>query len=84
MKARRVVEVEVGIYAGLQVLHLNVIEKFLSFKHNEESISKIYYYKKRKISKVKIFLFKMLTLIFWCNPYLFKKNKKSFLKIIKA
>lgn len=63
---------------------LTIIEKFSSFKHKEESISKIYYYKKRKISKAKIFLFKMLTLILWCNPYLFQQNKKMFLKIIKA
>ena len=57
-------------------------EELTSFSSKCKNISRIYYYKKN-ISRIKAFFVKVLTVIMWLNPLIFRYNYKAIIPLIK-
>lgn len=54
----------------------NIFENEISFTRVQYLLSKVYYYKKHGVPKIKVIILKALICLLWCNPALFSHNKK--------
>lgn len=59
----------------------NIIQKYGTFNRVNCAISEIYFFSKHGVNVFIILGMKLLTILLWCNPFLFLKNKKYFWKL---
>ncbi len=82
------------IIEGPEIIHLegksskkvisDLLHKETSFSALQNKISRIIYYRKTGIKKNQILIYKIVLFIFWLNPYIIKKSKHFFIKLLLA
>lgn len=68
---------------GKESLRLDVVQYFATFSSIHYNLSLIYYFRKRRQSKIGIFILKCLLFCIWINPLIWKKTRKFIPQLIK-
>lgn len=69
--------------SGIKKASLDAVQYFATFSSIHYNLSLIYYFRKRRQSKIGIFVLKCLLLCIWINPLIWKKTRKFIPQLIK-
>ena len=61
--------------SAIRLQNIDIIRHYVSFSSLHVKLSNIIYFRKTYVKTYKIFFLKILTFIFWLNPYIFPSSK---------